>query len=324
MRKSLREIFKTLFLVLASVNLGISSEMLPLGVVFALGFLYLHWRLEKPTPLYKKRFAYGAIVPFALWWVVTPEVENGISPYVVFIPAWYLLTLAWLQKRSLGRGGFEAFVIFDGVAALLMGMFQAGRAGGILGAVGILLAILAYRRTKTAWYKYGLFLLLMPETFKVWLMYVLAAALLLVGIMGVVNILHFRKYVHIGVGYYVIPTLLCVAGLFVLLHPMKVAEDAIKILGVANIVYALTELVYTIRFRKVYRMIANESKKAEASPETETVEDTPEIVDQTTEPEPAEESPAEGEAEAPAEETAENEPSAGSTIDFTQDAGPRE
>lgn len=160
MRKSLREIFKTLFLVLASVNLGISSEMLPLGVVFALGFFYLHWRLEKPTPLYKKRFAYGAIVPYALWWVVTPEVENGISPYVVFIPAWYLLTLAWLQKRSLGRGGFEAFVIFDGVAALLLGMFQAGRSGGILGAVGILLAILAYRRTKTAWYKYGLFLLL--------------------------------------------------------------------------------------------------------------------------------------------------------------------
>ena len=81
MRKSLREIFKTLFLVLASVNLGISSEMLPLGIIFALGFLYLHWRLEKPTPLYKKRFAYGAIVPYALWWVVTPEVENGISPY---------------------------------------------------------------------------------------------------------------------------------------------------------------------------------------------------------------------------------------------------
>ena len=42
MRKSLREIFKTLFLVLATVNLGISSEMLPLGILFALGFLYLH------------------------------------------------------------------------------------------------------------------------------------------------------------------------------------------------------------------------------------------------------------------------------------------
>lgn len=160
MRKSLREIFKTLFLVLASVNLGISSEMLPLGIIFALGFLYLHWRLEKPTPLYKKRFAYGAIIPFALWWVVTPEVENGISPYVIFIPAWYLLFLAWLQKRSLGRGGFEAFVIFDGVAALLLGMFQAGREGTVVGVAGLLLAILAYRRQRTAWYKYLLFLLL--------------------------------------------------------------------------------------------------------------------------------------------------------------------
>ena len=111
MRKSLREIFKTLFLVLASVNLGISSEMLPLGIIFALGFLYLHWRLEKPTPLYKKRFAYGAIVPYALWWVVTPEVENGISPYVVFIPAWYLFWERWayclpsLPTGAQGRPG---------------------------------------------------------------------------------------------------------------------------------------------------------------------------------------------------------------------------
>ncbi len=161
MRKSLREVFRTLFLVLASVNLGISSDMIPLGILFALGFVYLHWSLDKPVPLYKKRYAYGAIIPFALWWVVTPEVENGISPYMVFIPAWYLLFLAWLQKRSLGRGGFETFVIFDGVAALLLGLFQAGREGVVIGAAGLLLAILAYRRPHTAWYKYLLFILLL-------------------------------------------------------------------------------------------------------------------------------------------------------------------
>ncbi len=160
MRKSLREVFRTLFLVLASVNLGISSDMVPLGILFALGFVYLHLTLNRPAPLYKKRYAYGAIIPFALWWVVTPEVENGISPYMVFIPAWYLLFLAWLQKRSLGRGGFETFVVFDGVAALLLGMFQAGREGIVIGAAGLLLAILAYRRAHTAWYKYLLFILL--------------------------------------------------------------------------------------------------------------------------------------------------------------------
>ena len=38
MRKSLREVFRTLFLVLASVNLGISSDIVPLGILFALGF----------------------------------------------------------------------------------------------------------------------------------------------------------------------------------------------------------------------------------------------------------------------------------------------
>lgn len=161
MRKSLREVFRTLFLVLASVNLGISSDMIPLGILFALGFVYLHWSLDKPVPLYKKRYAYGAIIPFALWWVVTPEVENGISTYMVFIPAWYLLFLAWLQKRSLGRGGFETFVIFDGVAALLLGLFQAGREGVVIGAAGLLLTILAYRRPHTAWYKYLLFILLL-------------------------------------------------------------------------------------------------------------------------------------------------------------------
>lgn len=161
MRKSLREVFRTLFLVLASVNLGISGDMIPLGILFALGFVYLHWILNRPAPLYKKRYAYGAIVPFALWWVVAPEVENGISPYMVFIPAWYLLFLAWLQKRSLGRGGFETFVIFDGVAALLLGMFQASREGVVIGASGLLLAILAYRRPHTAWYKYLLFILLL-------------------------------------------------------------------------------------------------------------------------------------------------------------------
>ena len=161
MRKSLREVFRTLFLVLASVNLGISSDIVPLGILFALGFVYLHWSLDKPVPLYKKRYAYGAIIPFALWWVVTPEVENGISTYMVFIPAWYLLFLAWLQKRSLGRGGFETFVILDGVAALLLGLFQAGREGVVIGAAGLLLAILAYRRPHTAWYKYLLFILLL-------------------------------------------------------------------------------------------------------------------------------------------------------------------
>ena len=161
MRMSLREISKTLFLVIAALNLGVSSELLPLGILFAIGFVYLHFRLSRPAPRYKKRFAYGAILPFAIWWVLTPGNDSGFTPEMVFIPAWYLMFLAWLQKRSLGAGGFEAFVIFDGVAALLLGTFQAGRVGVFAAVLGLLLVIFTYSRPRTAPYKYLLFLLML-------------------------------------------------------------------------------------------------------------------------------------------------------------------
>ncbi len=117
----------------------------------------------------------------------------------------------------------------------------------------------------------GCLLLLMPEDFGRWLMYVLAGVLILVGVMGIVNLIHFRKFVSIGTGYYLIPVLVCGAGLFVMLHPLEVAANSIMVLGVANIIYGLTELVYAIRFRKVYRQIAGEGngencpEKAEAT-----------------------------------------------------------
>jgi len=158
MKRDFREICKTLFLCIASVNLGISSGLVFFGVLFAIAFLYIH--VKKDAVPYRKIFAYGAIVPCAIWWTLTPSVEYGVSPYIVFIPGWYLLFLAWLQKRSVGKGAFEAFVVFDGVGALLMGMFQAPRPCVWLGVAALLLAIHAYSRPKTALYKNALFLLL--------------------------------------------------------------------------------------------------------------------------------------------------------------------
>ncbi len=157
--RDFREICKTLFLCIAAVNLGVSSGLVFLGILFAIGFLYIHVKSQNVP--YRKLFAYGAIVPCALWWTVTPGVDYGVSPYIVFIPGWYLLFLAWLQKRSLGKGGYEVFVVFDGVAALLMGMFQAPRPCVWLGVAGLLLALHAYSRPKTALYKNLLFLMLL-------------------------------------------------------------------------------------------------------------------------------------------------------------------
>ena len=98
-----REICKTIFFCIVSINLGVSSGLEILGFVFAALFIAIHVKQyllsksamgQRKIPRYRKIFAYGAIVPCALWWVLTPSVEMGVSPYLVFIPAWYLLYLA--------------------------------------------------------------------------------------------------------------------------------------------------------------------------------------------------------------------------------------
>ena len=161
----IRYAFKVLFLCLASVNLGHTFEFSWLGLLFAIYFLVIgvlnatRRREFAKRPRYNKILAYGAIVPLALFWVMTPSVENGVSPYLVFLPGIYLLYLAALQERSRGNGGYEAFVAFDGVGALLFGMYMVPHGWGFVGLVGFLLALCAYSRRGTAPYKYVFFLL---------------------------------------------------------------------------------------------------------------------------------------------------------------------
>lgn len=161
-----RYMAKVLFLCLASFNLGHTFDYLWVGILFALffavtGILNGTRRREfAKRPRYNKILAYGAIVPLALFWVMTPGVEDGVSPNLVFIPGLYLLYLAALQERSRGNGGFEAFVLFDGVGALLLSMYMVPRGFGWVGLAGFLLVLLAYSRRGTSVYKYLLFVLL--------------------------------------------------------------------------------------------------------------------------------------------------------------------
>lgn len=160
-RFSLREKAKTILLCAASLNLGLSSELPWLGIIFVAAFIILLFRYDAShVPVYRKSIAYGLIVPFAIWWVLSPEMEYGMSPWLVFIPAYYLLSLAYLQKRSLGNGGYDVFVLFNGVAVLLLSCFQASRYGVLLNVFALLLLLHAYARPGVKWWKHALFLLL--------------------------------------------------------------------------------------------------------------------------------------------------------------------
>lgn len=162
----MREWLRGISLALTAFGLGYTSGMEWLGFVACLAFLavvtlnkFVRTDARK-RPLYHKWLAYAGIVPCAIWWLVTPAVDYGVSPYLVYIPGWYLLFLSFLQLRSIGRGGYEVFVAFDGVAALLASTYQAPRFVVLAALAALLLWVFSFVRRGVPVYKLLLFVLL--------------------------------------------------------------------------------------------------------------------------------------------------------------------
>lgn len=159
---TLREWAKLLLLGMTSINLGFSSGLVWLGFIFFAVFMVVFFRNDASrNPVYRKSIAYGLIVPFAIWWVLSPQAEYGISPWLVYIPAYYLLSLALLQMRSLGNGGHDVFILFNGVAAMLLSCYQGYGNGSAAVLVALLILVHAYARPRVKWWKHALFLLLL-------------------------------------------------------------------------------------------------------------------------------------------------------------------
>ena len=159
---TLREWAKMLLLGMTSINLGFSSGLVWLGFIFFAVFMVVFFRNDASrNPVYRKSIAYGLIVPFAIWWVLSPQAEYGISPWLVYIPAYYLLSLALLQMRSLGNGGHDVFILFNGVAAMLLSCYQGYGNGAAAVLVALLILVHAYARPRVKWWKHALFLLLL-------------------------------------------------------------------------------------------------------------------------------------------------------------------
>lgn len=162
----MKECLRGISLAITAFCLGYSSGLFGLGIIASAAFVIvvaLNKTIRhdvRKRPVYHKWLAYAGIVPCAIWWVLTPAVEYGMSPYLVYIPAWYLLYLAFLQLRSIGRGGFEVFVVFDGVVALIAATYHAPRGIVVAVLVALLLWVFSFVRRGVPFYKFILFALL--------------------------------------------------------------------------------------------------------------------------------------------------------------------
>lgn len=96
----------------------------------------------------------------------------------------------------------------------------------------------------------GLILSLTPSSFVTALMYVIGIMLVLGAINQYMALLTGRRYGRVSIWYWIMPTLILLAGLYVMLKPMAPLTTAMVILGWCTLVYGIVELINAI---KLYR-----------------------------------------------------------------------
>lgn len=113
----------------------------------------------------------------------------------------------------------------------------------------------------------GLILSLMPGVFVTHLMYVLGAVMVLGAINQYMALINLKKIGIVEWGFYVVPSLILLMGLFVLLYPMISVAIPMVVMGCSFVVYGITEFVNAFKYHSVHK------KQSASASSTDTVDD---------------------------------------------------
>ncbi|MBR0259176.1 MAG: DUF308 domain-containing protein [Prevotella sp.] len=97
----------------------------------------------------------------------------------------------------------------------------------------------------------GLVLTLTPNAFINGLMYMLAVVLILGGVTQLMALVAARRLGSVPFGYWIMPSLILLTGLFVILKPMESAELPLLILGWCSILYGVVELINALKIHRL-------------------------------------------------------------------------
>ena len=97
---------------------------------------------------------------------------------------------------------------------------------------------------------FGLVLVIIPSLLVNVLMYVLGILLALACIQHIVLLTSFRRLGSVSFVFYFVPALVLLFSILILFHPFAVAKTTLILLGVSAMLFGISELVSTIRFRK--------------------------------------------------------------------------
>ena len=118
----------------------------------------------------------------------------------------------------------------------------------------------------------GLVLTLSPNAFVNGLMYMLAAVLILGGVTQLMALVAARRLGSIPFGYWVMPSVILLMGLYVILKPSESASTSLMVLGWCSMVYGVIELVnalkiYRVRKASEVRVVKEVTEIKEVAPE---------------------------------------------------------
>ena len=109
---------------------------------------------------------------------------------------------------------------------------------------------------------FGLWLIIMPHFFSNLLTIILGFILLMGGIQQLASVSTLRALVKVSYRYYVVPTLILIAGLVALFNPTGVQRTAFIIIGISCMVYAFSEFFNWFIFTRLQqKSILTEQRK---------------------------------------------------------------
>ena len=95
---------------------------------------------------------------------------------------------------------------------------------------------------------FGVWLVVMPAFFADLLMFVLGFILILGGAQQIYSLIIARRWARVSLGFFIVPSLILIAGIVILFNPTNARHTAFMIIGITCIIYALSELINWFKF----------------------------------------------------------------------------
>ena len=129
----------------------------------------------------------------------------------------------------------------------------------------------------------GLTLMLSPDMFVRWLMYILGAMIILGSINQLIVLIAARRFGSIGAFFWIAPIVLLIIGILIFVKPMESAELPLIILGWCMLVYGVTEVINSLMVYSLRKRMRRQQEEAAKGLEAEEIKEEPHLIEEVKE-----------------------------------------